>query len=146
MRLSMNRSFPVLLAVVAFTSSGCGEAVNPWGGEKGRKRVVVTIPALASFVKAVGGEDDVAVKSLCMNTGPHEFKADSRDATLFRGADLFLSVGLSLDDNFSDKLYALARNSRLPHIKVGQRIPKKMLLEMEHEEEHGHEGHHHHHG
>jgi ABC-type Zn uptake system ZnuABC Zn-binding protein ZnuA len=144
----MNRSFPVILAVVAFAVSGCGVITPAWEGEKGRKRVIVTIPALASFVKAVGGEDDVAVKSLCMTTGPHEFKADSRDAALFRGADLFLSVGLSLDDSFSDKLYALARNTRVPHVKVGQRIPKKMLMEMEHEEEHGHghEGHHHHHG
>ncbi|MGL4554249.1 MAG: metal ABC transporter substrate-binding protein [Gemmataceae bacterium] len=143
----MSRSLPVVLAVLSFAASGCGTMIDPWEGEKGRKRVVVTIPALASFVRAVGG-DDIAVRSLCVTTGPHGYKADSRDAAQFRRADLFLSVGLSLDDTFADALYALARNTKLPHIKLGQRVEKKMLLEMKHDHghDHGHEGHHHHHG
>jgi ABC-type Zn uptake system ZnuABC Zn-binding protein ZnuA len=120
---------------------------DPWEGETGRKRVVVTIPALASFVNAVGG-DNIAIKCLCLDHGPHDYKADSRDAALFRRADLFLSVGLSLDDNFADSLYSLARNNKLPHVKLGKKIPKKMLLELEHDHDHDHDhgdGHHHHH-
>ncbi|NBO92411.1 MAG: zinc ABC transporter substrate-binding protein [Planctomycetia bacterium] len=141
----MFRKGLILSALALLGLVGCSTMGDPWENEKGRKRVVVTIPALASFVHAVGG-DDIAIRSLCVTTGPHGFKADSRDAAQLRRADLLLSIGLSLDDSFADALYALARNNKLPHIKIGQRIPKNMLMEMAHDHDHEHEGHHHHHG
>jgi len=136
--------FALWLAVLTFPLHGCGTMNDPWEGETAPKRVVVTIPALASFVYAVGGEQ-VAVKCLCLDHGPHEYKADMRDAALFRRADLFLSVGLTLDDSFADPLYKQAGNSKLPHVKLGKKIPVKMLLELDHDHDHDHGDHHHHH-
>ncbi|MFQ3593955.1 MAG: metal ABC transporter substrate-binding protein [Gemmataceae bacterium] len=132
------------LALLTVPICGCGTMTNPWEGETAPKRVIVTIPALASFVYAVGG-DQVAVKCLCLEHGPHEYKADMRDAAMFRQADLFLSVGLTLDDSFADPLYRQARNPKLPHIKVGKKISPELLMELDHDHDHDHGDHHHHH-
>lgn len=145
-------SLPKILSALSLSAlfllglCGCGTMTDPWEGETAPKRVVVTIPALASFVHAVGGEN-VAVKCLCLEHGPHEYKADMRDAAMFRRADLFLSVGLTLDDKFADALYAHARNSKLPHVKVGKKISTDLLMELEHDHHHDHDhgDHHHHH-
>lgn len=141
----MSRSWAVLMvAVVVCGLGGCGVIDDPWKDDaRARKRVVVTIPPLLSWVKAIGG-DDVAVRSLCEDTGPHHYDADMKTLPLFRRADLFLSIGLTLDDKFADVLHPLARRPDLPFVKLGQRLPKKMLIETK-EDDHGHEGHHHHH-
>jgi len=103
-------------------SPGCSSGKGPWEGQPGSVRVVVTIPPLYSLVKAVGG-DRVAVKCLCTTTGPHHFNADTRDVAMFRQANLFLAVGLQLDDVFADQLHALARRRDLPFVKLGTRLP-----------------------
>jgi zinc transport system substrate-binding protein len=120
--------------------SGCGLSADPWEGEKGSPRVVVTIAPLYSFVKAVAGKN-AAVKCLCTTTGPHHNQADTRDARMIKKADAVFAIGLKLEDVFSDALVAMARKKDLVYVKLGDKLPKKMLLEMRHEE--GHEGHDH---
>jgi zinc transport system substrate-binding protein len=114
---------------------GCSSTGDPWAGQTGQVRAVVTIAPLYSLVKAVGG-DRVAVKCLCTTTGPHHFQADTRDVSMFKTAHLFFAVGLSLDDTFADQLHAMSRRRDLPFVKLGGRLPISQLLETEHEHVH----------
>jgi ABC-type Zn uptake system ZnuABC Zn-binding protein ZnuA len=107
---------------------GCSRGPDPWEGETGR-RIVVTIPPLYCFVKAVG-KDRVSIRSLCTTTGPHHFEADSRDTRLLEGADALFSIGLELDDKFAGALHGLSGRKNLPHVKLGSRLPAGMVLKM----------------
>src|SRR4051812_16984069 len=84
-----------LLVGFLFLVSGCSKPDDPWG--KGSPRVVVTIAPLASFVHAVAG-DRGEVKCLCTTTGPHDYRADFRDARVMKNADVVFAIGLQLDD------------------------------------------------
>jgi ABC-type Zn uptake system ZnuABC Zn-binding protein ZnuA len=143
----MGRLLAGALALLALGVSGCGMMGDPWGDTGDKVRVIVTIPPLASFVYAVGGER-VAVKCLCTTVGPHQFDTNTSDLAAFRTAKLFLGVGLTLDDKFSRDLYARARRKELPFVRLGTKLPEKQLLKLKHdhdeEDEHEHEGHHHH--
>lgn len=133
------------LALMAIASPGCGTSGDPWSGETAPVRVVVTIPALESMVRAVGGER-VAVRSLCTREGPHGYKADTADLALFARAHLFLAVGLSLDDTFATDLFVRSRRGKegLKYVKVGQLLPADRIRKMEHGTcPEGHEGHSH---
>ena len=130
---------------------GCTPATDPWEGETGTPRVVVTIAPLYSFVKGVMGKQG-SVKCLCTTTGPHHRLADPRDARLLHKADAIFSVGLELDERFTDSLVLVARRKDLPYVKLGEKLPKEMLRELTHDEDehdakHKHAaGHHHEHG
>lgn len=119
----------VVAALLVLLPFGCSPAPDPWGDEAGSPRIVVTIAPLASFVRAVTGEG-VAVRCLCTTTGPHGFIPDTRDARLLTKADLFLTVGLQLDDQFADPMTRQVRRPDLPVVKLGQRVPIKQRLEM----------------
>lgn len=145
--VATRRATVVLMAGLLVALAGCGRAIDPWQGDTGTPRVVVTIPPLYAFVRAVGG-DRVAIRSLCTATGPHHYQLDTKDARLLTKADLLLAVGLRLDDPFADPMRPMAQRPDLPYVKLGQRLAeKKMLLELKHSHEHGGDDeHHHHHG
>ncbi len=148
----MSRILAGVVAVAALGVSGCGLMGDPWSGETAQTRVIVTIPALESFVRAVG-KDKVAVRCLCTKTGPHDYNADMADLGAFARAHLFLAVGLSLDDKFATDLFVKSRRKKeaLKFVKVGHLLPPSRIRELEDEHGHGHdhkghEGHGHDHG
>jgi ABC-type Zn uptake system ZnuABC Zn-binding protein ZnuA len=150
----MRRPFHLCLATagvlaLAWGLVGCGQAVDPWKDVAGSPRVVVTIAPLYSLVRGVAG-DRAAIQCLCTTTGPHHYHLDTRDARILAKADLFLAVGLRLDDNFADGMRSVARRPDLPYVKLGTKLPESSLLEMKHEHKHGDgdddHGHEHHHG
>ena len=106
------RWFTALLPVAGLAAllglSGCGRSADPWEGESGSPKVVVTIAPLYSFVKAVTGKDG-AVRCICTATGPHHYETDTRDARLLQRADVLFSIGLDLDRSSSDSLITLAQ-------------------------------------
>jgi zinc transport system substrate-binding protein len=125
---------------------GCGRAVDPWQNVPGSPRVVVTIAPLYSLARGVAG-DRAAIQCLCTTTGPHHYQLDTRDARILTKADLFLAVGLQLDDSFTESMRSVARRPDLHFIKLGAALPRDSLLEMKHEHhEHGDDDHAHHHG
>lgn len=128
------------ILMTSWSLVGCGTAVNPWLDEPGSPRVVVTIAPLASLVRGVAG-DGPAIKCLCTTTGPHHYQLDTRDARVLQKADLFLAVGLRLDQ-FADGMRAQARRPDLPFVKVGDLLPQKSLLELKHDHDHAHGGDH----
>jgi zinc transport system substrate-binding protein len=113
--------------------SGCARAPDPWEGLDGgnKKRVVVSFPPLYSFVKAVGG-DHVAVICLCI-TGPHEYEPDVQKSLVLRKADVLFSNGLGLD-RFTEKVIDRSDNKNVKHVKLGETLPKEVLLEDEDED------------
>jgi zinc transport system substrate-binding protein len=122
----------VILGATLILAVGCGTPDDPWTGDEGKARVVVTIAPLESFVRAVGG-DRVAVRCLCTTTGPHHYQPDTRDARLLRRADLFLAVGLTLDETFANAMVRMARKPDLRYVELGETLPKESRLEMTHE-------------
>lgn len=136
------------LFVPVFYLVGCSKASNPWEHVPGGPtRVLVTIPPLYCFTKAVAG-DDAAVLCLLNAQGPHGYEPTFNDSLKARHADLFLLVGLELDD-FADRVVNASGNHKVRLIPVAEKaIPKKLLLasgEHDHHEmeEGGHEHHHH---
>lgn len=141
--------FALILAamMVLGSLSGCTRSTPVWNNRGGPPRVVVTIPALDNFVRNVGG-DHVAVVCLCTVQGPHQYQYNAQDAMLLREADLFFAIGLTLDDKFADPIQTESHNAHLQYVKIGERLPKKLLLATreEHEHEHGKEEGEHEHG
>src|SRR5947209_4181919 len=129
-------------AAVGFV--GCSRAPNPWG-DTPSPRVVATFPPLYCFARGVLG-DHGGAHSLCDATGPHHYDPSGADGYWLRGADLFVANGLGLD-KFADRADQTSQNARLVYLKVGDRLPKDLLLEAEHEDEHdkGKAGHAHEH-
>jgi ABC-type Zn uptake system ZnuABC Zn-binding protein ZnuA len=124
--------------------AGCAQAPDPWKGVPGSPRVVVTTAPLYSFVRAVGGKE-VAVKCLCVGpTGAHHYEPKPEDHLLLRSARLFFSVGLGLDGR-CDPLAAASGNPEFRHVRLGDSLPKKLLLAADeheagkHDHEHGHD-------
>ena len=135
-----------IISAALFSATGCGVATDPWEGDEGKARVVVTIAPLESFVRAVGG-DRVAVRCLCTTTGPHHYSPHTGDSRLLGKAELFLGVGLTLDESFADPMHRSARKPTLTYIKLGDKLPESSLLKMKHACcRHGEDGHTHDHG
>src|SRR5262245_35867642 len=95
---------PCLLLLISF---GCSKAPDPWADEPGSPRVVVSVPPLYSFVRAVAG-DRAAIKCLCTSKGPHDYQTDYRDSRLMDSADVVFEVGLQLDEHFTEALHRMA--------------------------------------
>jgi ABC-type Zn uptake system ZnuABC Zn-binding protein ZnuA len=109
---------------------------DPWDDLPGPPRVVVTIPPLYSFVRAVAG-DEAGLICLCKDKGPHHYAYDVQDAQVLRKADLFFSVGLTLDDHFADKLASGTPNPKLRHVRLGGELPKSLKIPLAHPIVHG---------
>jgi len=103
-------------------------ATDPWG-DKPTPHILVTVPALYSFTKSITGEHG-DVKCLCTDVGPHDYQHSTTDVRLLRGATSFLSVGLGLDDKFSDALMTTRRDTE--RLVLGDKLPAGLILEGEH--------------
>jgi ABC-type Zn uptake system ZnuABC Zn-binding protein ZnuA len=132
--------------LLAFGAVGCGSA-DPWPKEPGKLKVLASFPPLASFAKAVGG-DDVVVLSLMATKGPHDFEGTPSDALKVRGANVFLVNGLGLDEVVCKRLQRACGNPNVKIVELGTIIDKEHLKKAPEHDESAHEGHagHHHHG
>jgi ABC-type Zn uptake system ZnuABC Zn-binding protein ZnuA len=142
----------LFVAAMALASalSGCTRSTTAWRNRGGPPRVVVTIPALDNFVRNVGG-DHVGVVCLCTTQGPHHYQYNAEDAILLREADLFLAIGLTLDEKFADKIHIESHNPQLQYVKLGEQLraedekrKEKLLLQLQELHEHGKEEEHEH--
>jgi zinc transport system substrate-binding protein len=122
----------------------CSQMPPSWGNDK--PRVVVTIPPLYSFVRAVAGEHG-EVKVLCTDKGPHDYgEPPFSDKALFADADLFFANGLDLERRFADSLQEQSNNPNLRYIKLGEILPASQLIPWSGTagpHHHGDEDHHH---
>ena len=132
-----------LFGLAVFTN-GCNTAKDPWEGETGSVRVVVSFAPLYCFTKNIAGPD-AAVKCLLHGEGPHDYQPVPRDAVLLQKANLFLTNGLELDEGFATKLKNNANNPKLRMVALGEEARlKDRLIDISGEgggQEHA--GHHH---
>jgi ABC-type Zn uptake system ZnuABC Zn-binding protein ZnuA len=113
--------------------AGCSDAPPVW--TKPEPHILVSVPPLYSFAKSVAGEHG-EVQCLCKETGPHHFDNSDRDMRLLNGATRFFTVGLGLDDKFSDKMFKASdkKSATDVYIKLGEKLDDKLKLEGEHDE------------
>src|SRR5581483_9467537 len=113
------RRFVMFFSLSFAALVGCSHSSNPWENQPGPPRVVVSIPPLYSFVKAVGG-DHVGVICLCTKTGPHEYQYNPHDAIAARQADLLLGIGLGLDEKFMNEIKENSGNPKLKYVELAE--------------------------
>lgn len=82
-----------------------------------------------SFTKSITGEHG-DVKCLCTDVGPHDYQHSTTDVRLLRGSTCFISVGLGLDDKFSDALMTTRRDTE--RLILGDKLSADLILEGEH--------------
>ena len=107
--------------------SGCNSGTDGWS-EKPGPRVLAYFPPIYSLAAAVAG-DDAQVISLLSNKGPHDYEPRASDARRLHRADLFLTIGLGLDDSVAKKLSETCGNPKLKVVELGEKLPKDMLRE-----------------
>jgi zinc transport system substrate-binding protein len=123
----------VAILACAASLAGCRHGEVPqWKGQ--HPHVVATIAPLACFARNVGGAH-AEVKCLCTVTGPHETVFDAQESLLLRDTDVFLAVGLGLDEKFADKMYTHSNNAHLRYVKLGDSLPKDLKLHSDPDED-----------
>jgi ABC-type Zn uptake system ZnuABC Zn-binding protein ZnuA len=130
---------------------GCGTARDPWAGQPGPPRVVVTFPPLYCFALNVA-EHDAGLLTLATSRGPHLYEPTVEDALKLRQADLFFINGLQLDDHFAERMARSSHNRRFSGpdppglVKIGDRLlaHKGMVDRIEEHEKHSEPGEHDH--
>jgi ABC-type Zn uptake system ZnuABC Zn-binding protein ZnuA len=125
-----------LLASVGFC--GCKAAPDGWTDKPGPK-VLAFFPPIYSLAATIAG-DDAQVQSLLTSKGPHDYDPKPSDARRLQRADLFLTIGLGLDDRVTKKLASTCGNSQLRLVELGAKLPKEMLREGTCTCGHEHEG------
>ena len=118
--------FISLCGAVLF-AAGCNGGPDGWS-EKPGPRVLAYFPPIYSLAASIAG-DDAQVTSLLANKGPHDYDPKASDARRLHRADLFLTIGLGLDDSVSKKLSETCSNPNLKVVELGERLPKELLRE-----------------
>lgn len=118
---------PLALSLLLLVQFGCSREADPWKGEPAKPRVVVTIPPLYSFVRAVAG-DRAGIKPLCTSTGPHDYQTDYRDSHVMKGAHVVFAVGLELDEKFAESLHRMSARKDLPLIRLGDKLKERGMV------------------
>ena len=116
-----------LVVAVGLILAGCSTGPDVWGPQPG-PRVLAYFPPLYSLAASVAGPD-AQVRSLITHVGPHHFEPAARDARALAKADLFLTIGLGLDDGVAKKLASSAGNKSLKLLALGESLPKTSLRE-----------------
>ncbi|MFL5330103.1 MAG: metal ABC transporter substrate-binding protein [Gemmataceae bacterium] len=125
--MPMRRVAVGALVFLAVSVVGCTGGRDPWADRAG-PRVLAYFPPIYSFAASVAGED-AQVKSLITHIGPHHFEPTTQDALALKRTDLFLTVGLGLDDSVAQKLAQSSNNPKLKLVALGSLIPKDSLHE-----------------
>lgn len=137
----MNRR-NAMLAMVAAGAAGCSRMADPWRDQPGKPRILVTFPPLYSMAKLIAG-DSAAVKCLCVTTGPHHYSFNPRDLAVLSNADIFFSVGLTLDDHFVSKMLQSSQRGRARFDALGDTVKARKLCltgDAEHDHHHHEDG------
>lgn len=115
----------ILLCFPILFGCGCHPAPNFWTDAKpNQKRILVTFPPLYSITHAVAGEDAYV---LCILTtqGPHGYQGAPTDLFMVNKADILIYNGLTLDDEFVNKMTQNRTNASLKILNLGETLRKE---------------------
>jgi zinc/manganese transport system substrate-binding protein len=99
-KVNRTRTFLVVVVVAAMTLGACGTATS--GSDD--LRIVVTTSTLGDLVSKVVGSDATVEILMPIGADPHSFSPSSRQVAALSDADLVVTNGLGLEENFSDVL------------------------------------------
>jgi ABC-type Zn uptake system ZnuABC Zn-binding protein ZnuA len=120
--------------------TSCSPAPPYWAEAKSnQKKILVSFPPLYAITHAVAG-DDAYVLSMLTTQGPHDYDYAATDLFKVNKADLFIYNGLTLDDQFVDKLVKNRKNDSLETLNIGAVLEKdhpKLLKKEDHPEDKG---------
>ncbi len=134
----------ILLFLVAIAFAGCnGSQPDPWNGTT-KLRVATTFAPIHCFALNVAG-DNADVRSILSTQGPHDASIPTGQATMLAKSDVLFANGLKVDSRLVSKLTSSFSKGKPIIVKLGDGIPKNMLLEgvcgccLEDDEDHKHE-------
>ena len=114
----------VLFGFRAISLTSCSRAPDYWTEAKpSQKKILVSFPPLYCFAHAVAGDEGFVL--LVTNTGPHEYEGTQTDIFKVNKADLYIYNGLTLDDNFTDRMLRGHTNRNLKTLNVGSVMLEK---------------------
>ena len=140
-------TLPALLFALMLTAVACSGAAPDapdmaTGAETDRLTVVTTLNIVADWVAVVGG-DGVAVKSLLpADADPHNYKPGAQDVAEVAEADLVVTIGQGLEDQWVDELVTRVAKDADAIVSLQQYVE---FLEYE-QDDHGGADHDHSHG
>lgn len=119
----------MLLGVIAAAFLGCTPAASndPWAGTP-EPRIVTTFAPLHCFALNVVG-DQGTVKSLLTSQGPHHADPPTSQAAMLSKANILFANGLGVDDAMVRKMETAMGRGGPKVVKLGNELPKTMLLE-----------------
>ena len=128
----------LMLAAAACASAAPSEPADTNTGDAsptGKLTVVTTLNIVADWVAVVGGDRVQVTPLLPPDTDPHTYKPGAQDISKVADADLVITVGEGLEDQWINDLVANVAKDTDSIVTLHQYID---LLEYE-ESEHGHE-------
>ena len=157
---------PVLLLALMLAAVACAGAASdePAGSdpaaddEAGKLTVVTTLNLIADWVAVVGGDAVVVSPLLPADADPHNYKPGAQDVAKVAEADLVVTIGEGLEDQWVNDLVSRVAKDADAIVSLHQYID---FLEYEqdghgdhdhghggadHDHGHGNADHHHHHG
>ena len=145
---------PILFLTLMLTVLACSGAapsetadrVQEASTDAGKLKVVTTLNIVADWVVTVGGERVAVTALLPADADPHNYKPGAQDVATVADADLVITVGQGLEDQWVNDLVANVAKGSDSIVALDQYVD---LLEYEEDQAQGHDhqhGHDHGHG
>ena len=112
---------PILVLLLLFTAACGGDSPTHTPQAAERMQVVTTSNIIGDWVQAVGRDRVKVLSLLPADADPHTYQPGARDIARIADADLVVSVGLSLEARWLDKLIENAATKYGRHHRVGGR-------------------------
>ena len=127
------------LGGAALLSAAAGPPATPAATADARLRVCVSILPQAYFVKRIGGEHVDVQVLVGPGQSPHTYEASPQQMTWLSKADLFVTLGMPLEQRLLERLSGQRRELRVADATEGLTF---LLAECEHDHDHA-DGHDH---
>lgn len=117
--------FLVMICLAGCSSQSGAASVSPWKST-GKLKVLTSIVPVYCLTKQIAG-DEAEVLCLMTTHGPHGFSPTQEDVKILSEADLFVVVGLGLED-FLNNMVKGADNRKLKVVRTGLEVPTEQRL------------------
>lgn len=121
---------PILVLLLLFTAACGGDSPTHTPQAAERMQVVTTSNIIGDWVQAVGRDRVKVLSLLPADADPHTYQPGARDIARIADADLVVSVGLSLEARWLDKLIENAAQNTDAIIELGDVVDPIDLAEI----------------